>query len=152
MAHSVPVLLSRFNSVRSAIVFSDASLYHGAWINRNGDQRTFAIPSHLQYSRFASETYAAQHGIRDNAPLGKDIHLFCDNLEVCHILRNQRTAHPIGQVRIEELLTSLFQFVDDNYINLSVSQILSKNNPADPISHSPPNDSDRIIADKMLSY
>ena len=65
MAHRVPVSMSRSNTARTAIVFPDASLLHGAWINHNGDQKTFAIPQNLQYSGFASEAYAAQQAIRE---------------------------------------------------------------------------------------
>lgn len=131
-------------------VFSDASLNYGAWINREGSQKTFAIPEGFQSSTFASEFYAAQQAIRDAAPLGNIIHLYCDNMDVCQILRDRRIAHPVRQALIAEHLDSLISFVDENNIQLSILHIPSNLNPADPISRSPKIDSDRLLADERL--
>lgn len=134
-------------------VFYDASLHYGAWIDQSGSQRTFAIPQGFQYSSFASEFYAAQQAIRDTTPMGNHIHLYCDNQGVCLILRNRCTAHPVRHSRIEQLLKSLLSLIDDNDIHLSVSHIPSDANPADPLSHGPPKDTDLIMAaDRVLAY
>lgn len=131
-------------------VFSDASLNYGAWINRDGSQKTFAIPEGFQCSTLASEFYAAEQAIRDAVPLGNIIHIYCDNLHVCQILRDRRIAHPVRQALIAEHLDSLISFVDENNIQLSVLHIPTNLNPADPISGCPKINSDRLRADERL--
>jgi hypothetical protein len=131
-------------------VFSDASLLYGAWIDIAGRQKTFSIPPRFQYSSYASEFYAAQQAIRDVAQPGSRIRLHCDNQGVSFGLTNRRIAHPVRHCQINQLLTSLLSFMDDNQVRLSVVHIPSELNPADPISHHSPCDTERMLAHTML--
>jgi len=133
-------------------VLSDASLRHGAWIDCDGRQKTFAIPpQEFQYTSYASEFYVAQQDIRDIAPLSNHIQLYCDNQGVYFIIRNQRTAHPARNPRVEELFNSLLSFIDNNDIHLSISHVPSQCNPADHISRRLPIHSDCMQAERLLS-
>ncbi|KAH7054849.1 hypothetical protein BKA57DRAFT_236768 [Linnemannia elongata] len=132
-------------------VFTDASLRYGAWINSNGRHKTFAIPPAFQYSSYASEFYAAQQAIKDTAPLSNHMHLYCDNQGVYLALRNHRIGHPANHPQINHLLNSVLSFIDKNNIHLSVLHIPSDLNPADPLSHHPPNNVNLAQADSLLN-
>lgn len=146
-----PISMTQSSSIPDIIeVFSDASLLYGAWINRDGTLKTFAIPERYQYSSFASEFYTASQTIRDTLPLGNRIHLYCDNLGVCQAIRFRYIAHPVKHALVEELLESLVSFIKHNHVLLSVRHIPSKLNPADPISRGPPTDFNRLCAYERL--
>ncbi|KAF9172807.1 hypothetical protein BGX21_008495 [Mortierella sp. AD011] len=127
-----------FEDSPSQKLFTDATLTQGAWINDDGVTSVFSVPAEYQHSSFESEYYSVHRAILENGMPNMQINLHCDHRGLCDTLKRRAMRHPVKHARLNVLFEALMSFMESNNIQLKVSWIPSKLNPADELSRSEP--------------
>lgn len=129
------------------LLYSDATLTQGAWVDRKGTSMNFPLPREFQCDTFHAEFYAACRAIVDNGQKNRHIDLCCDHRGVCLMLNNHAARHPSKYPHVSSLLTILLSWTESKHMSISVRWIPSESNPADEPSRSPLMDNQSLPAD-----
>lgn len=111
-------------------IYTDATLTQGAYISNNVPVN-FPLPFKYRESSFTAEFYAAMVAINNNLR-HKHIHLYCDNIGVCFVLKKGTTNHSM----ISAILPSFWRRLEQAQVKISITWIPSEENPADYFSRS----------------